>query len=94
LTNSGRTGFTTGTCAAAAAKAAVLLLSGREVAGNTDVALPDDTRVTLSLVEMSCNGERARAAVKKFSGDDPDVTDGCLVMAEVSWSEGNEVDGR
>ncbi len=59
--------------------------------GNIDVALPDDTRVTLSLVEMSCNGERARAAVKKFSGDDPDVTDGCLVVAKVSWCEGDEV---
>ncbi|MBI5249780.1 MAG: cobalamin biosynthesis protein CbiD [Desulfomonile tiedjei] len=91
MTSSGRTGFTTGTCAAAAAKAAALLLEGREVPGHVDVSLPDGSQVVLSLLEMTCNGVRARATVKKFSGDDPDVTDGCLVIAEVSWSDSNEV---
>jgi cobalt-precorrin-5B (C1)-methyltransferase len=91
LTSAGRTGFTTGTCAAAAAKAAVLLLNGREIAGTVNIALPDESRITLPLAEIGSNEIAARASIKKFSGDDPDVTDGCLVIAEVSWAEGNDV---
>jgi cobalt-precorrin-5B (C1)-methyltransferase len=55
------------------------------------VSLPDGTRVALPLLDASSNGVRARATVKKFAGDDPDVTDGCLVIAEVSWADGNDV---
>jgi cobalt-precorrin-5B (C1)-methyltransferase len=91
MTTAGRTGFTTGTCAAAAAKAAAVMLCGQEVAPDVQVLLPDGTRVALPLVEVISNGGRCRATVKKFAGDDPDVTDGCLVIAEVSWAEGNDV---
>jgi cobalt-precorrin-5B (C1)-methyltransferase len=91
MTGAGRTGFTTGTCAAAAAKAAALMLCGQEVSRDVQVSLPDGTRVALPLLDASSNGVRARATVKKFAGDDPDVTDGCLVIAEVSWADGNDV---
>lgn len=91
MTSAGRTGFTTGTCAAAAAKAAALMLCGREVSRDVQVSLPDGTRVALPVVEVSANGARSRAIMKKFAGDDPDVTDGCLVIAEVSWADGNDV---
>lgn len=86
--NAGRTGFTTGTCAAAAAKAAALLLCDREAPERIDVTLPDGTQVFLPLVFGRKTGEAAEAGIKKDAGDDPDVTDGCMVIAEVAWTEG------
>ncbi len=78
-----RSGLTTGTCAAAATKAAALALAGAPCAA-VDVELPGGDVVTLA-VEWT---ERprpgcARAAVVKDAGDDPDVTDGMTVVAEV-----------
>ena len=78
-----RTGFTTGTCAAAAAAAAAWALAG--VARDAvDVCLPDGERVTLAVESLEKPRESgARAAVLKDAGDDPDVTNGMLVVAEV-----------
>ncbi|MCU0312575.1 MAG: cobalt-precorrin-5B (C(1))-methyltransferase CbiD [Solirubrobacteraceae bacterium] len=86
MTESGselRSGLTTGTCAAAAAAAAAHALTG-STCDAVDVELPDGERVTLSVewVELPRPG-RARAAVVKDAGDDPDVTDGMTVVAEV-----------
>lgn len=80
-----RTGFTTGTCAAAAAKAATMILEGKPAPGSVEVCLPQGSRVTMP-VEVSGRGtDSAWAAVRKDAGDDPDVTDGALVEASVSW---------
>jgi len=78
-----RTGVTTGTCAAAAAGAAARALVG-ESCEAVDVRLPDGETVTLDVewVEV-LHRNRARAAVIKHAGDDPDVTDGVTVTAEV-----------
>jgi cobalt-precorrin-5B (C1)-methyltransferase len=78
-----RGGLTTGTCAAAAAKAAALALAGAPCHA-VDVELPGGDVVTLA-VEWT---ERprpgcARAAVVKDAGDDPDVTNGMTVVVEV-----------
>ena len=81
----GRTGFTTGTCAAAAAKAAALLLCGSEPSDRVEVPLPDGTRVTLPLAFARKDGNAAEAGITKDAGDDPDVTDGCLIVASVAW---------
>ncbi len=89
--SSGRTGFTTGTCAAAAAKAAALVLTGHEAPGLLDVELPDGTRVMLPTALIESGKDSAKASVKKDAGDDPDVTDGCLVVAEVAWAEEGDV---
>ena len=78
-----RAGFTTGTCAAAAAAAAAWALAG-EAREAVDVCLPDGERVTLAVESLEKPREScARAAVLKDAGDDPDVTDGMLVVAEV-----------
>ncbi len=82
----GRTGFTTGTCAAAAAKAAALLLCGSQPLDRVDVGLPDGTRVVLPLAFGRKTGDEAAAGIKKDAGDDPDVTDGCVVIASVAWT--------
>ena len=77
-----RRGFTTGTCAAAAAKAAaMMLLSGREIS-SVEISLPGGGSLHLPLEERSVSPDRARCAVRKDSGDDPDVTDGMLISAE------------
>ncbi len=75
-----RTGFTTGVCALAATKAALLSLLGDDWPVRVDVALPDGEEVPLPVLV-----ERAGTAsvVKDFS-DDPDVTRGCRISSTVS----------
>jgi len=86
-----RSGFTTGTCAAAAAKAAVsFLLTGRPLAA-VEVPLPTGDRVTIPLVRLENIPGGAVAEVRKDAGDDPDITDGMPVVAVVATIAGNEV---
>lgn len=86
-----RTGYTTGSCAAAAAKAAArMLLSGNEV---TQVALrtPKGVQLYLDIEEISRTEDWVSCAVKKDSGDDPDVTNGVYVYAKVQRKEGTRI---
>ena len=90
-----RYGYTTGTCAAAAAKgAALLLLTGRAPAA-VQIHTPKGIDLTLPMEEAKREGNAARCAVRKFSGDDPDVTDGALIVAtaSVSATPGVHIDG-
>jgi cobalt-precorrin-5B (C1)-methyltransferase len=82
-----RTGWTTGTCASAAAKAATIGLVGGTVPGEIEVALPSGRRVTFP-VEAPEGPDRAVAVVVKDAGDDPDCTHGARMTAEVAWGEG------
>ncbi len=83
-----RSGYTTGACAAAAAKAATLLLMGgpRNGLGNVEIPFPDGTRRTIRVARVwgEENGKAAYASVKKDAGDDPDVTDGIEIIARVA----------
>ena len=78
-----RRGWTTGTCAAAASKAACLaLLSGR-FPDIVEVTLPGGQRPSFTLA-MEERGEGfAKAGIIKDAGDDPDVTHGALIMSTV-----------
>lgn len=87
----GRSGFTTGTCAAAAAKAATCALVGSNVGEQVPVTLPSGDTVRLPIVGVHKNGRSATASVKKDAGDDPDVTDGALIVVRVNRIQGNEV---
>jgi cobalt-precorrin-5B (C1)-methyltransferase len=89
-----RTGWTTGSCASAAAKAATLLLRGDELPGYVEIALPSGRRVTFRVEETGHDPERgrARAVVVKDAGDDPDVTHGAHITADVSWLDGPGVE--
>ena len=82
-----RGGLTTGTCAAAAAKAAALALAGSPCHA-VEVELPGGDVVTLAVewTERPRHG-CARAAVVKDAGDDPDVTHGMTVVAQVEVLE-------
>lgn len=82
-----RTGYTTGACAAAAAKAAVAALGGA-VATTVDIPLPDGTRAGFPVLFARVTGAGcAEAAVRKDAGDDPDVTDGVAVVVTVAWTD-------
>ena len=77
-----RRGWTTGACAAAAARAAFAALVGGEFPDPVTIRLPGgDASFPLALKEKS--GATARAGIIKDAGDDPDVTHGALVVAEV-----------
>jgi cobalt-precorrin-5B (C1)-methyltransferase len=79
-----RRGWTTGTCAAAAAKAAYAALLGDEFPDPVEVRLPRGEQVAFALAETSRAPCSTTAAVVKDAGDDPDVTHGALVRATVS----------
>lgn len=80
-----RFGYTTGTCAAAASKAATIMLITGKTAGTVDIVTPRGIALNLEVLESSFAGGKASCAIRKFSGDDPDVTDGVLVFAEACW---------
>lgn len=86
-----RSGYTTGTCAAAAAKAAVLALAGKGQAREVDIMLPEGERATLPVAYVRQENGSAVAAVRKDAGDDPDITDGVTVIASVAWHEGDGI---
>jgi len=90
-----RTGWTTGTCASAAAKAAAQLLATGEAPAWVEVALPSGQRVTFAVDSTGLLAGAATAVVVKDAGDDPDVTHGAHLTATVSWSTGAgvELDG-
>lgn len=83
----GRMGFTTGSCAAAAAKAAAQFLCTGEEPQSVEIALPDGTRANFPLLYVRRQDDGAVAAVRKDAGDDPDVTDGATVIATIFWLE-------
>ena len=78
-----RCGYTTGSCAAAAAKgAAEMLLTGRKV-DKVELMTPKGILLRPDIIEPVIENERALCAVVKDSGDDPDITNGIRVFAEV-----------
>jgi cobalt-precorrin-5B (C1)-methyltransferase len=79
-----RRGWTTGTCAAAAAKAAFAALVTGEFPDPVEVTLPRGERPSFALAMTRLDGDTATAGVIKDAGDDPDVTHGALVRASVS----------
>ena len=78
-----RRGWTTGTCAAAAAKAACAALLTGEFPDPVEVTLPGGARPAFALATHKLVSGEATVGIVKDAGDDPDVTHGALVMATV-----------
>ena len=78
-----RRGWTTGTCAAAAAKAAFAAVVTGEFPDPVAVTLPRGERPSFALAMARLDENGATAGVVKDAGDDPDVTHGALVCATV-----------
>ena len=85
-----RTGYTTGSCAAAAAKAATRSLLTGETVEKSTIHLPVGQDVTFQVYrcEPSEDGSRVTCSVIKDGGDDPDVTHGAEICATV-WRDVN-----
>lgn len=89
-----RRGHTTGTCAAAAAKAAMTaMLTGRPV-DSVEILTPKGILLYLPVEDLSFSEGCARCAVRKDGGDDIDATNGILVYSEVrKTASGIDIDG-
>jgi cobalt-precorrin-5B (C1)-methyltransferase len=81
-----RRGWTTGACAAAAARAAfAALLTGR-FPDPVAIRLPRGETPSFPLALAEAGEGRTRAGIVKDAGDDPDVTHGALIVAELAWA--------
>lgn len=78
-----RRGWTTGTCAAGAAKAAFAALVTGAFPDPVEVELPSGARPAFALARQELSEAGATAGIVKDAGDDPDVTHGALVLATV-----------
>lgn len=82
-----RTGWTTGTCSAAAARAAGTALLTGQVQREVPVVLPDGRTVRFAVHRCELTAAAAEAVVVKDAGDDPDVTHGAELTATVAWRD-------
>lgn len=80
-------GYTTGSCAAAAAKAAAMMLFSKQTVEDVKLPTPKGILLHLEILDSEVCETYASCAVKKHSGDDPDVTNGTKVYAKVSFGE-------
>lgn len=88
-----RSGYTTGACATAAAKAALLALLGGREQREVSITLPSGEEIALPVAATCRRAGSACCTVVKESGDDPDVTNGCRLVAEVSLRWGSAEEG-
>ncbi|MBQ8687662.1 MAG: cobalamin biosynthesis protein CbiD [Ruminococcus sp.] len=79
-----RCGYTTGSCAAAAAKAAAEMLLTQETLSFSDIVTPKGIVLHLDVLCPEVQQRSAVCAIRKDGGDDPDITNGILIFAEVS----------
>ena len=90
-----RLGYTTGSCAAAASKAAaIMLLTGKELQ-QIRLLTPKGIELELEVEDITTEKDAVSCAIRKDSGDDPDVTHGALVYSRVSFTDepGVHIDG-
>jgi cobalt-precorrin-5B (C1)-methyltransferase len=83
-----REGFTTGSAAAAGAKAALLFLSGKKRFKKVNIPLPVGGRLNVPVGQIDRIGQGARVTIIKDAGDDPDVTHKAKIRATVSFVQG------
>lgn len=86
-----RCGYTTGSCAAAAAKAAALMLFSGHPVHEIPLMTPKGILLNLEIQEIRMEEKQVSCSVRKDGGDDPDATNGILVYASVAFAEGKEI---
>lgn len=79
-----RCGYTTGTCAAAASKAAAAMLFKQETMDSVSITTPNQTDLIIDVIDPQFNDKVASCFIEKDSGDDPDITNGILVSSKVT----------
>ncbi len=88
-------GFTTGSCAAAASKAAALMLISGNRVDSVDITTPRGITLHIQIEKQGIHEDYAVCAVRKDGGDDADDTNGAYVFSKVSRSDipGIAIDG-
>lgn len=87
-----RSGYTTGACAAAASKAAVLFLLDSQLRESIIIPFPDGSRVSFTLFSLSTlQPGQVKASVIKDAGDDPDVTNRAELIAIASFKNSGDI---
>ena len=81
-----RRGFTTGSCAAAAAKAAAYVLINEQGLESVDITLPGGQRADFRVHRVKYENDTAEACIIKDAGDDPDITGGAEICCEVRFN--------
>ena len=82
-----RFGYTTGSCATAAAKAAVIGLFKGNIPDEVEIDTPSGIKLQLKILHKQLSNNASGCAVQKDAGDDPDVTNGCFVHARVERND-------
>ena len=82
-----RTGFTTGTSATAASKAALLSIIHQKKLNKVDVKLPKGNLITIPINSCKFDENKAQCSVIKDGGDDPDVTHGAEIVVNLSLTD-------
>ena len=90
-----RCGYTTGTCAAAAAKAAAMTLLSGEICRDISLRLPGGQQIILETELIGRSEDSVTCGTIKDAGDDPDITNGLIICAAVAKSDvdGIQIDG-
>ena len=84
-------GYTTGSCSAGAAKGAAYGLLEGTIPDIVDLTTPVNVTLKLSLIHRRVGKDFAECAVRKYSGDDPDITNGCEIFVRIKRSEANGI---
>lgn len=78
-----RKGFTTGSSATAAAKAALLAIMNQSKVRNVEINLPKERKLEIAVSKCTFSKDSARCSVIKDGGDDPDVTHGAEIIVDM-----------
>lgn len=86
-------GYTTGSCAAGAAKAGAQILLSKNKLKTVSIMTPKGWRLMLEVKDVQLNESEVTCGIQKDSGDDPDITNGMFVYAKVKKSSRDHIYG-
>lgn len=86
-----RNGYTTGACATACAKAALISLLIQKEVTEIEITLPIGKKVTFAIISCIFDSNQATCTTVKDAGDDPDVTHGATIGCTISLNDTNEI---
>lgn len=86
-----RKGYTTGSCATAAAKVAALMVLRQQVINQVSIVTPSGVTLRLNVEQPLICGQQASAAIRKDGGDDVDATHGMLIFAQLTLNDSGSI---
>lgn len=86
-----KSGYTTGACATAGVKVALIYFTSGEIVKEVEITALDGTNLKIPVAKVEKIGEKVRVEVIKNSGDDPDITNGVSVFTSVKKISGDEI---